>query len=257
MNAAMRMDETMRELVLQRFREFEAELGPKLLREFIVELVGRWQKADRLLAPVSEADIDRLAAQLQQAVRADPCRRPGPGGRQPARSSRSPRSWRRRRRWNSIPSCSPPSSTRCTTAYLAVTNVLGCRAADAVHQMFDFIEKQRDKHWREQVRQLDHEIFDRAVAAYDRYAIEELHKLADEKGLWAEKTDDAAEQEQLKTLRAELDAAWSPHLFLLEESPRTICSRKWTAWCRCPAGPISGPSRSSTASTCWPPACGP
>ena len=56
------------------------------------------------------------------------------------------------------------------------------------------------------------------MAAYDWYAIEELHKLADEKGLWAEKTDDAAEQEQLKTLRAELDAAWSPHLFLWKKS---------------------------------------
>ena len=56
----------MRELVLQRFGDFEADLGPKLLREFIAELVGRWQKADRLLAPVSEADIDRLAAQLQK-----------------------------------------------------------------------------------------------------------------------------------------------------------------------------------------------
>ena len=40
----------MREMVLQRFRDFEAGLGPKLLREFIAELVGRWQKAGRLLA---------------------------------------------------------------------------------------------------------------------------------------------------------------------------------------------------------------
>ena len=37
--------------------------------------------------------------------------------------------------------------------------------------------------------------------------------------------------------------------------PRPTWSRKWTAPCRCPAGAISGRSRSSTASTCWPPAC--
>ena len=56
------------------------------------------------------------------------------------------------------------------------------------------------------------------MAAYDRYAIEELHRLADQMGLWAEKTDAAAEQDQLKTLREELDAAWSPHLFLWKKS---------------------------------------
>ena len=44
MNATMRMDQTVRELVLQHFCEFDWKLGPKLLREFIVELVGRWQE---------------------------------------------------------------------------------------------------------------------------------------------------------------------------------------------------------------------
>ena len=54
--------------------------------------------------------------------------------------------------------------------------------------MFDFIETRRDAHWREQVPPNSTTTsFDQAVAAYDRYAIEELHKLADEKGLWAEK----------------------------------------------------------------------
>ena len=92
-----------------------------------------------------------------------------------------------------------------------MANVLGSEQPTLFTQMFEFIEKERDKHWREQVHQLDYDIFPRAVAAYDRCAIEELHKLADEKGLWAEKTNDVAEQEQLKTLRSELDAAWSPH----------------------------------------------
>ncbi len=66
MNAATRMDETMRELVRERYREFEAGLGKTLLGEFVVELAGRWQKADRLLAPLSEADAQRLAGRLQE-----------------------------------------------------------------------------------------------------------------------------------------------------------------------------------------------
>ncbi len=49
-------------MVLKRFAEFEAQLGPQLLREFIAELVRRWQKAGRLLAPVTDADLDKRPA---------------------------------------------------------------------------------------------------------------------------------------------------------------------------------------------------
>ncbi len=213
MNAAMRMDETMREFVLQRFTDFEAELGPQLLREFIVELVGRWQKADRLLAPVVEADIDRWAAQLVTPFA--PILSAGPGQ---ADVNRLVQQIAERLAAEEKAELNPELITAkfhpLYVGYLAVTNVLGAEQPTLFTQMFQFMEHQRDQHWREQVRQLDHDLFERAVAAYDRYAIKELHKLADEQGLWAEQTDDAAEQEQLKALRAELDLTWSlPHLW--------------------------------------------
>ena len=44
MNAAPRFDDTLREMVRMRFKEFDAQLGPMLLREFIAELTGRLQK---------------------------------------------------------------------------------------------------------------------------------------------------------------------------------------------------------------------
>jgi Cu/Ag efflux pump CusA len=81
-----------------------------------------------------------------------------------------------------------------------------------------FVEERRDSHWREHVAQLDHELFPRAVAAYDRFAAEELHKLADEKGIWAEKTDDAAEQRKLVATLKKLDSEWSGRLFLWQKS---------------------------------------
>ena len=40
MNAAARFDETMREMVVSAVREFDAQLGPQLLREFLAELVA-------------------------------------------------------------------------------------------------------------------------------------------------------------------------------------------------------------------------
>ncbi|MCY2987831.1 MAG: efflux RND transporter permease subunit [Planctomycetota bacterium] len=213
MNAALRMDETMREFVLQRFTDFEAELGPQLLREFIVELVGRWQRADRLLAPVAEADIDRWAAQLVTPFA--PILSAGPGQED---VNRLVQQIAERLAAEEKAELNPELITAkfhpLYVGYLAVTNVLGAEQPTLFTQMFQFLTHQRDTHWRKQVRQLDHDLFDRAVAAYDRYAIEELHKLADEQGLWAEQTDDATEQEQLKTLREELDVAWSlPHLW--------------------------------------------
>ena len=101
MNATPRFDEAMRELALQRFREFEAKLGPKLLREFAAELVRRWQQGrptcsrrwrrrHRRLRPAS---WKRSLPRSSRPVRA---RRTSTGS-----SSGSPRSWRRRRRWSS------------------------------------------------------------------------------------------------------------------------------------------------------------
>ncbi|OHB78702.1 MAG: hypothetical protein A2W31_00030, partial [Planctomycetes bacterium RBG_16_64_10] len=217
MNAVMRLDETMREMVLQRFHDFETDLGPKLVRESVVELVGRWQKADRLLAPLSEADIDHLAAGLQNQFA--PILSAGPGQEDVNRLIQEiAEQLAGERKVELNPALLTARFHPLYAAYLAVANVLGSEQPTLFTQMLGFIEQQRDKHWREQGRQLDYDIFPRTVAAYDRYAIEELHKLADEKGVWAEKTDDAAEQQQLVALRAELDAAWSPHLFLWKKS---------------------------------------
>ncbi|MHB8973883.1 MAG: efflux RND transporter permease subunit [Pirellulaceae bacterium] len=217
MNAAMRMDETMRELVLRQFSDFEVDLGPQLLGEFIVELVDRWQRADRLLMPLSEADIARLSTQLQKQFA--PILTTGPGQEDVNRLIQQiAEALAAEKKVELNPELLTARFSPLYSAYLAVTNVLGSERPTLFTQMFSFVEEIRDQHWRDQVRQVDHAIFPHAVAAYDRYAIEELHKLADEKGLWAEKSDDAAEAEQLKELRAELDAAWSPHLFLWRKS---------------------------------------
>lgn len=213
MNAVMRFDEMMREMVLKRYHEFENKLGSRLLREFIAELADRWQKADRLLESVSEADIDRLAAGFEKQFA--PILSAGPGQEDINRLIQQlAEKLASEKKVQLNPELLTAKFPPLKVAYLAVTNVLGSEQPTLFTQMFDFIEHQRDEHWREQVHQLDQEIFPYAIAAYDRYAIEELHKLADEKGLWAEKTDDAAEQKQLVALREELDAAWSvPHLW--------------------------------------------
>ncbi|MGA2067860.1 MAG: efflux RND transporter permease subunit [Thermoguttaceae bacterium] len=217
MNATTRMDETMRELVLQRFRDFEADLGPKLLREFIAELAGRWQEADRLLAPLSQADIDGLAAQLQKQFA--PILSAGPGQED---INRLIRQIAEKLAGENTVELNPELLTAkfgpLHAAYLAVANVLGSEQPTLFTETFDFIEKRRDNLWREEVRRLDRDIFPCAVAAYDRYAIEEVRKAAQDEGVGREVPPEGeqarAEQQDLQSLRAELDAAWSaPHLW--------------------------------------------
>jgi Cu(I)/Ag(I) efflux system membrane protein CusA/SilA len=215
----------MREFVLQRFQEIQAELGPKLLREFISELVARWQKADRLLEPVAEADVDQLAAKLEKQFAS--ILATGPAQEDINRLVQQiAEKLAAENKVELNPELLTARFHPLRAAYLAVANVLGSEQPTLFTQMFEFIEKRRDKHWRERVRQLDYDIFPRAVAAYNRFAIEELHKVADEKGFWAEAPAPAVaglpteppEEEQLKTLRADLDAAWSPNLFLWKKS---------------------------------------
>jgi Cu(I)/Ag(I) efflux system membrane protein CusA/SilA len=217
MNATTRMDETMREMALQHFDDFQAELGPKLLREFIAELGGRWRKANRLLAPLTEADIDRLAVGLRKQFA--PIFSTGLAQEDVNRLIQQiAEQLAIEKKVELNPELLMVRFHPLYVAYLAVANVFGSQQPTLFTEMFDFVEQQRDIHWQEQGRQLDYDIFTEAVAAYDRDAIEELHKLADQQGLWAEKTDDAAEQERLKTLREELDARWSPRLFLWRKS---------------------------------------
>ena len=177
---------------------------------------------------MSEADIDRLAAQLQKEFA--PILSAGPGqedvnrliqqiaeklagGEEGGTQSRA---------------AHRPSMARSTRRISTVSSVLGTERPTLFTEMCDFLEKRRDRHWRDEVRQFDREIFDQAVAAYDRYAIEELRKAGRRKGplgrrpraghfsaQWhCPKQSDA----DLQSLRAELDAAWSPHLFLWQKS---------------------------------------
>ena len=141
-------------------------------------MVGRWQKADRLLAPVSEADIDRLAAQLQKEFA--PILSAGAGQEDVNRLIQQiAEKLAAEKKVELNPDLLTAKHGSLYEAYLTVSSALGAEHPTLFTEMWNFLEKRRDQHWREQVRQFDHEIFGRAVAAYDRYAIEELHKLAD------------------------------------------------------------------------------
>ena len=145
-----------------------------------------------------EADIDRLAAQLQKQFA--PILSAGPGQEDVNRLIQQiAEKLAAEKKVELNPELLTAKFHPLHAAYLAVANVLG---AEQPTLFTADVRLHREAARRALARagppaRLRH-LSTRAVAAYDRYAIEELHKLADEKGLWAEKTDDAAEQEQLE-----------------------------------------------------------
>ena len=203
-----------------RFTEFDAQLGPKLLREFIAELVGRLQKAGRLSEPVTDADMDRLAEELQKEFA--PILAAGPGqediNRLMQKIVERLASAEGGKKVSLNPDLLAPNYSALYKGWLNVAEVLGAERPTLFTDMWQYIVNRRDRQWQERVEQIDDEILDCAAATYDHYAIDELRKAAQEQGKWAEKTDDEAEKQKLIKLRTELDKAWTPKLFLARKS---------------------------------------
>jgi copper/silver efflux system protein len=241
MNAAARTDETLRELALLRFHGFEADLGPKLLREFVVELTGRWQKAGKMLESLSEADINNQTAALRREFA--PILSAGAAQEDVNKLiQRIAEKLAAEKKVELSPDLFIPQYSVIRETYLAVMDVMGAERPTLFTEMRDFIDVRRNDHWREEAKSIDREIFDQAVTAYDWYAIDELRKASREKGIWTaplsplppgegtkfvslpkgEETQlstlSPAQETELQSLRAKLDAAWSPRLFLWKKS---------------------------------------
>jgi Cu(I)/Ag(I) efflux system membrane protein CusA/SilA len=251
MNAVPRFDDTLCEMVRMRFKEFDTQLGPTLLREFIVELTGRLQKAGRLFnpeptatatelsrpdavavgsglnepkgaaaGPLTDAEVDRLTESLQKEFA--PILAAGPGQEDVNRLMQKIverlASAEGGQKLTLDSETLAPDYGGLHKAWLNVAGVLGAERPTLFTDMWQHIVDRRDRSWRERVGQIDNEILDCAAATYDFAAIDELRKAAQDQGKWAAKTDDEVEKQTLIKLRAELDRAWAPRLFLARKS---------------------------------------
>jgi len=148
----------MRELVLERVQTIEAGLGPRLLRDFIVDLVNRWRKAGRLLAIVSEADIDRLVTQLHKPFVSILSNRPGQEDvNRLIQQIAEKLALAKKVELN--PELLTAKFHPLHAAYLAVTDVLGLEQRRCSPRCLALSRNKRDTHWRQQVRQLGYDIF--------------------------------------------------------------------------------------------------
>ena len=217
MTAVGQLDAALRVLVLQRYREFERGLSPKLTRAFVAELVSRWRGAGRLQRDVSGEEIDRLAEQL--AAKHGPLLAAGPAqwdvnGLMQAIAQRlaAAKAVQRNPQLLSLP------AGPLREAWLQVAGVLGAERPTLFTEMLDFIQARRRTLWSEQVRPLDYEILDSAVGAYNWYCLDALRAAAKEQDLWTGPAKKAAADAAIRKLREELDGPFAAGLFLWQKT---------------------------------------
>jgi Cu(I)/Ag(I) efflux system membrane protein CusA/SilA len=176
--ALERFDEIMRELALKRYVEFEGELGPRLTRFAVAEIVRRFRQAGDLHwseGVDEEKQTDELAQQLTPSYA--PWLAKGPALEDVARLSREVAL-----RLKAVNALDDPAAA-LTVKGGSLANLLG-RAAEVLGaerktfagEVLREVADRRTILWRERVKQVNGELFDRGVEAYTWLALEEAVK---------------------------------------------------------------------------------
>ncbi|HXG12011.1 MAG TPA: efflux RND transporter permease subunit [Gemmataceae bacterium] len=185
MRALERFDETMRELALLRYREFERELEPILTHFAVAETIDRIRRAGRLHWPPG-TDPDRIADELTRRLTVE-------HGQWLARNPAAEEVTRLTRTvaghlatMGAIDSAADALAFRPINLrdYLSqAIEVLGVEPKTFAGEVLRAVEEKRMALWRERVKKVNWELFDHGVLLYTGYAMEELAKAADRSGL--------------------------------------------------------------------------
>ncbi len=236
-SAVNRFDGLMRELVFQRYSEFEKELSSRLVRDFTAELVRRWKDNGKVIeSPLSlrerarvraslDSDMESIAKQLTPefgpylaaAVTQEDVNRlmQKIGERLASKKFVEFNSDLFDLKLNFI-----------KEDLYAVGGVLGVERPTLFTEMFAFIDARRNKLWSQYTDQINHEIFDQAPGAFNWYAIEELRVMALEQSLWAGGKELADDEPVLKKLRSDLDTPFERHLLLWRKEKKEIAENE-------------------------------
>lgn len=185
--ALQRYDETMRDLALAKYQEFEQSLGPTLTRfavGFVIENAGNNGQLQWPPNSKSDAEIDKLAAALT----------PKYGPWLATALAQEDTTLLAQDVANRLVVL---GAVRDTVAALALTqspiatvvglgrDLAGAKRQTLASQLFNALEDQRTRLWRKQVQQIDWELFDRGTEIFTWYALQETAKAAKSSGLTA------------------------------------------------------------------------
>jgi Cu(I)/Ag(I) efflux system membrane protein CusA/SilA len=192
--ALERFDETLRELALRRYQDFEVDLGPELTRFAVAESIRRMELADELDWPTGvdrDHEIERLmkslapryglslsrnpaleeATRLAQDVAADLADEGAIADVAAALQFQDvgDGSWR-----DYLP----------RGKYLNLfLESLGTKPRTFGSEILAALEAERMTRWREYVRHVNWELFDQGASSFSWYAVEELLRAAESQGL--------------------------------------------------------------------------
>jgi Cu(I)/Ag(I) efflux system membrane protein CusA/SilA len=184
MAALTQFDETLRDLALQRYREFERELGPMLTRFVVEDTIRRFQAADLLRWPQDmneQAETERLVEKLTPLYGSWLSKHPAL--EDVAKLTRAVA-----QRLTEVKTF-PPSTTAADALQLrgslprqlfdAAAEALGTDRRTFDAEVFKALEKRRIELWIERIhKQINWELFDRGVEAFTWAALEEVGRAA-------------------------------------------------------------------------------
>lgn len=188
-----RFDETMRELALLRFVEFERELAPELVHFAVENCVRRWQNAGDLVASSDGFSVDSLVGEVTPRFGTWLARTPAREDvaelvRETARRLEQEGYLR-----DSVAALELKESP-LEAAWHGAREALGVNRPALADVVWNAVTAERVRLWRERVHRVNWELFDYGSEAFVGYALEEIVRAARGSGLLAAAPQGAASE---------------------------------------------------------------
>ena len=231
-----RFDETLRELALQRYLEFEQELGPLLVRHVVDETVQRMRGAGDLHWPAGLDEASQLTAlEARLAPRFGHWLARGPALEDVLQLTQAvARELQEIKALKDVVGALQLKESLPVAVWHQTLEALASERRSFASELLNSVTEQRLKLWRQRVAQVNYDLFDQAESAFNWYSLEELIKGAHAKGLVHEipkgelsskfaahvtaaqlgKTPQPEAAQPFLALREELDPPFAKRLFL-------------------------------------------
>ncbi|MCI0738776.1 MAG: efflux RND transporter permease subunit [Gemmataceae bacterium] len=183
--ALERFDETMRDLALLRYRDFERELSPILTRFVVSETVRRFKDAGVLNWPQGVAEEKQIAL-LVERLTPDfgPWLAKNPALEDVTRISKEVAGHLKERGvLEDAVAAFEVHEPPLAWLFSQTVEILGAERKTFISLLLESVTEHRNSLWRQRVREINWELFDRGTEAYTWYAMEELIAGAREQAL--------------------------------------------------------------------------
>jgi Cu(I)/Ag(I) efflux system membrane protein CusA/SilA len=211
--ALERFDETMRGLALRRYQEFERSLGPKLVRFAVSEMIRRWSASGDLHWPEGMGQSREIEALTQKLAPAyGEWLSKNPALEDVAQLTRDvARQLQASGAIQDLVAALEVKESAVGEALSALSEAVGGRRKTFAGEVLKPVINHRLALWRERVKQIDWELFDRGIPAFTTFALEEVVRAAD----GAAKPQP---RERIKALHDELNEPFRTSVFLWPRS---------------------------------------